>query len=255
MCIILTCDPNKRPTADLLETCFDNNPDGAGVMWIEDGAVQTSKGYMGLDDLLNVVSFVPIDSPLCIHMRIATSGGIDASVCHPFPICDSLDAMHALDVECGAALMHNGIIAGVPTDDMHGVSDTVKFTMTTVNNLFERYHHTCKRMKDGMRRAAPGNRFALLESDGTMTRIGDGWNTVTDGIQASNRSWRRPVFMPHAWKTPYSDADEWADLEYIECCNECALLGSCMEYGPACDEALEELYGAPLFNYSTWCES
>ena len=212
MCIILTCEPYVRPDHDLIETCFNNNPDGAGIMWCEDGVVRTEKGFSTVRSLEESISYVPKSSRLVIHMRIATSGGIDVGTCHPFPISDDLDTLHAPYMECDAALVHNGIISGVPTDAKLGISDTVYFVQHYVNTLYHEEGLT----KGALRRiksAAPGNRFAIMTKDGTVHRIGIGWETVTKGIQASNSSWRYDKYSyllsNYAW-----DDDDWDDWGY-----------------------------------------
>lgn len=259
MCIILTCERGVRPSNDLIETCFSNNPDGAGIMWCESGMVETSKGFETAQQLIAAIEAVPVDTPLCIHMRIATSGGIDATVCHPFPICDSLDVLHATDVECGAALMHNGVIPGLYTDDRCGISDTVTFVSTVVDRLYRHYKHVNKAMRRRIKHAAPNNRFAILTGDGVVSRIGDGWQTVTAGIHASNDSWRYNYtrFSFGKW-TGYKWAAHWYDEaddetlkgDYSEavsvCCGDCELCATCALYGPYCDdvqEVYEELRG------------
>ena len=278
MCIILTCEPGCRPKDSILETCFSNNPDGAGLMWIEDGMVQTSKGYDDAGTLLEMVHSVPLTSPLCIHMRIATSGGIDAGVCHPFPLCYDLSALHAGDVECSAALMHNGVIASMPTDDDAGISDTVSFVVSVVTPMYRAGEDMSSRaFKRRIRRAAPHNRFAILTSDGNVSRIGDGWECVDRGVYASNDTWRydRAFFKVNRFFSYYDtraygyyDRDD--DGEYVpygdyyddfihtaefgdllcDMCGECLNLGTCTAYGPMCSEiaaaiddiALERLF-------------
>lgn len=209
MCIILTCEMDKRPTFDLIQTCFITNGDGAGLMWCEDGMVQTAKGFMDEYSLYEAIEDIPTDTPLAIHMRIATSGGISVGTCHPFPVCHDLEALHAPYVECDAALMHNGVIRDIVTNDALGISDTVFFTATTVCDLYRHYGAVTSAMKRRMRKEAPSNRFAILTSDGTLSRIGDGWETVTDGIHASNGSWR----FDYRWYryTSHTSTSRWYD--------------------------------------------
>lgn len=237
MCIILACEQNVRPDHELLETCFYNNPDGAGIMWVEDGRVQTSKGFTSIRELAEAIDYVPKQSRLVIHMRIATSGGIDVGTCHPFPICNDLEMLHEPDVECDAALMHNGIIPTMPTDDKLGISDTVAFVQLVVNDLYHSEGVTKSSLRR-IKRAAPGNRFALMTKDGKVYRLGDGWESVTKGIQASNSSWRYDKSL--RWYS-YDDYEDYED-DYIAdyasaldfCCGDCPSKGSCMEYGPMC---------------------
>lgn len=209
MCIILTCEPNVRPDFSLIDTCFNNNPDGAGLMWCEDGTVCTEKGFTDVWSLVEAIDSIPKSSRLVVHMRIATSGGIDVGTCHPFPICDDLDMLHSAYTECDAAIAHNGVIAGMPTDDKLGISDTVYFVSHYVNYLYHTEGIT-KGMQRRIKKAAPNNRFAIMTKDNTVHRIGIGWETVTKGIQASNATWR----YDKLWV--WDDYDYSSGYEYYE---------------------------------------
>ena len=248
MCIILTCERNARPSDELIADCFALNPDGAGIMWTDGGRVQICKGFMDCADLIAAIDSVPTDSPLVIHMRIATSGGIDVGTCHPFPICDDLKALHAANVECRAAVAHNGVIRGMCTDDKRGISDTVAFTAGKLNGMWRTDNVVSRRMRRRIMDAAPSNRFAIMTDDGTVYRIGHGWNTVTRGIQASNDTWR--------WYEPYSgyhggglwaDSSSWFDDEYADLiefyCGDCEARAYCAAHGAMCagiDEAITD---------------
>lgn len=239
MCIILTCERGVRPSSDLVGTCFWNNPDGAGIMWCEGGRVQTSKGFMSEGALERAIAAVPEDSPLVVHMRIATSGGVSAGTCHPFPVSGSLDVLHAANVECDAAIAHNGVIRGMRTNDMLGVSDTVSFVMDFVSGMWRRDNKVTRAMRRRIADEAPGNRFAIMTKDGRVTRIGEGWESVSPGIEASNSSWRHAPM----W-------GEWPDLDWYKAsgytpvymdvfdmlCGDCPNVGTCIAYGAACDD-------------------
>ena len=259
MCIILTCDKNVRPSDDLIETCFWNNPDGAGLMWVEDGRVQTSKGYMDEDALIAAIASVPLDSPLVIHMRIATSGGVSAATCHPFPVCRSMDALHAENVECNAAVAHNGVIMGVPTNDKEGVSDTVYFVSHAIADMWRNDNKVTRKMRRKISKKAPHNRFAILTESGRVYRIGDGWETVSPGIEASNDSWRydrwslwdkggSSLWGGHSANLSDYDVDP-AYSDYIDMlCADCPEKDNCKAFGAIChdvDDYIEEaLYGS-----------
>lgn len=256
MCIILTCEKFVRPDYELVETCFYNNPDGAGLMWVEDGLVQLSKGYTDPQTLFGAIESIPKDSRLVIHMRIATSGGIDVGTCHPFPICSELELLHAPDVECPVAIAHNGVIRGIPTDDKLGISDTVAFVATTVNDLYEEAGGITKSVCRKVKRAAPNNRFAIMTSDGEVHRLGTGWESVARGIEASNDTWRFDLFSKWSYSWSHED-NQWkyvenihrddpydfygSDNELVEsvfdtCCGNCTSIGSCISYGALCDD-------------------
>ena len=47
MCIIVAKEKGvAMPEMNILKTCFENNPDGAGVMWNENNKVEIRKGFM-----------------------------------------------------------------------------------------------------------------------------------------------------------------------------------------------------------------
>jgi len=240
MCIILTCEKNVRPDYQLIEDCFFSNPDGAGLMWVEDGKVETCKGFTDPSTLMACIDNVPMDTPIVVHMRIATSGGINTGTCHPFPIAKSLDVLHAPNTECDAAVAHNGVIVGMHTDDKLGISDTVSFVKDIIAPSFN--GRVTKRIKKMIRNTAPGNRFAILTKDGTVSRIGDGWETVSTGIQASNGSWRHGTsfvtYSDNVYDMAYIEASKMA-CEGCPSCRGCKDMGTCMAYGPMCDEAID----------------
>lgn len=237
MCIILTCEPYARPTIDLVDDCFFANPDGAGIAWIEGGKVQISKGFTDSDCMYELIKDIPAESPLMLHMRIATSGGISVATCHPYPICDTLEYLHAPDVECGAAIAHNGVIPGMVTSD--GISDTIAFVQGVVTPMWRVSHEVTNSMRRAIMRAASGNRFAVLTSDGTLSRIGRGWQSVTRGIEASNGSWRPYVtkWRDSSFTSLWDDVpDTWDDVpnELDDTCVYCEGYSDCKRWGKQC---------------------
>ncbi len=242
MCIILTCEKNVRPDHDMIETCFWNNPDGAGIMWVEDGKVQIAKGFMDEESLEAAIASVPLESPLVIHMRIATSGGVNVGTCHPFPVCRNLDALHAPNVECRAAVAHNGVIYGVPTDDKKGISDTVYFVSHEIADMWRKDNKVTKKLRRRITHDAPANRFAIMTEDGRVFRLGSGWESVSRGIEASNSTWR------HSFRSKWSKWDYlWDDFEDVT--DEYEKLGYDVDndYAAAVDRM------CPLCDYRTYC--
>ena len=84
MCVILVCpDETARPTRDVLEACHDANPHGAGMAWRENSKVRWMKN-LDVDDVEALLA--ELDGEVIIHFRWASVGGIDADLCHPFPV-------------------------------------------------------------------------------------------------------------------------------------------------------------------------
>lgn len=251
MCIILACKPGHRPSDDVISTCWDNNPDGAGVAWAQGGRVEIAKGLMSLSELRAALRYVPDASPLVVHMRIGTSGGYGAEVTHPYPVTSDLGALHALDIECGCAIAHNGVLP-YPTDDAAGVSDTVYYVGHVVSKIARsravRRHGGLAVSRSAYTRLAKtsrGSRLCILDGAGNMRLIGDGWQGVARGVEASNSSWRASRWVGlRSWYgcSLYGDEDDGSffgcpEYEDYAGCAGCDGLDGCLRYGPMCFEA------------------
>lgn len=251
MCIILACEPGKRPSDDILSNCWHANPDGAGVMWAEGGRVEIVKGLMSFGDLAAAVRYAPKDSPLVVHMRIGTSGGYGPEVTHPYPVSSDLAQLHALDVECPVGIAHNGVLP-YPTDDASGVSDTVYYVSHVVAPLSRRrgirkrgglcLAHAAKRE---LARTSKGSRLALMDGGGDVLLVGAGWQGVADGIRASNGSWRHaPAPTWYRYTSAWDDFDDFDDYDDLAFkmdewgCYGCPCYDDCRKSGaPYCFDA------------------
>lgn len=239
MCIILTCDANRRPDAETLETCWHVNPDGAGYAYATGSEVVISKGYMTLAEFEHALSRVPDDAPLILHFRIGTSGGYGPEVTHPYPVTSDLTALHALDVEAPVAIAHNGILP-YASDDRRGVSDTIAYIQSVVSRVASQrpvIDHgglcTSAKARHALRRTSQGSRLALIDASGHLLRIGEGWETVSPGVYASNSGWRLKAHYGSIYGrfgSHYEDA-----YELPEYCYGCDAYDYCSETGPFCE--------------------
>lgn len=99
MCIIVYKPQGRMlPSLDTLRACWDNNPDGAGIMWPDGEQVNIRKGFMTWPDFLkaldDVTSGIDVEGvPMALHFRIATHGAVVPGCCHPFAVKDSFDKM------------------------------------------------------------------------------------------------------------------------------------------------------------------
>lgn len=84
-------------------TCWYNNPDGAGIAYVENDEVKIIKEMRSPDRLYQHYKALRQHNPLpmIVHFRIATSGLVDKENCHPF------------DIRPGLAMAHNGILENV----------------------------------------------------------------------------------------------------------------------------------------------
>lgn len=102
------------PSAEKLKNMFENNPDGGGVAWVQNGQIVIKKGIFDFEKFKKIVSNIPVESVAIIHCRIATSGGITEELCHPFPLTNDLKMMRTTSQKFeGFAVGHNGIFDGL----------------------------------------------------------------------------------------------------------------------------------------------
>jgi glutamine amidotransferase len=110
---------------DTLLTCWNNNPDGAGMIYTTNN--NELKIFKEMNDFDRFYSEykkqrkVNKQSNFVLHFRIATSGKIDLNNCHPFKVNKNL------------AFVHNGMIDIIPMSS--NVSDTFTFNEAIIKNL------------------------------------------------------------------------------------------------------------------------
>jgi hypothetical protein len=107
MCVILVCPPKVRPLKSVLYAWHDANPHGAGLAWRENGKVRWLKN-LGPAKLTSKLKELP--GEVVIHFRWASVGGVDARLCHPFPVTPK--APISLSGTAESVLFHNGTWKG-----------------------------------------------------------------------------------------------------------------------------------------------
>jgi hypothetical protein len=97
-----------------LENSWKNNNEGGGLMWVQDGKLQTFKTYKynDFEDMYFSLRSNPNIGNVVLHFRIATSGFKNPINLHPFLVNEDL------------GFVHNGIISGLGTAEH---SDTYQF--------------------------------------------------------------------------------------------------------------------------------
>lgn len=103
MCVIMISE-TKRPSNEMVEKMFNDNPSGAGVAWREKGKVHWSKG-LNVEEAKDLIAKVPL--PFVAHFRIPSCGGATPYLCHPFPI-DKGASVALEGSTSGYVLFHNG---------------------------------------------------------------------------------------------------------------------------------------------------
>ena len=127
MCIIAIKPAGKKMQWDVLKTCFENNPDGAGFAYPKGESVYISKGFMDFKSFRRAVNEANIKrgTMALFHFRIATHGGVSEANCHPFPLTSDEKVLRALEVKSTFAIAHNGIVPDMERSKT--MSDTMVF--------------------------------------------------------------------------------------------------------------------------------
>lgn len=129
MCIILYNENGKKLDKNRLETAYNNNPHGYGVMWNEGGRVNTVKGLCDFDQIWQLTKMLE-GTTYALHFRWQTMGDISEARCHPFEVLTK--DQHGLDL----VMMHNGTIFSLPKDKEK--SDTQIFAERFSSKILEK---------------------------------------------------------------------------------------------------------------------
>ena len=235
------------PSKKILRDCWDNNPDGAGLMYNDGQGVVIHKGftkfkgfYKYLQKLNEQVDLT--DKDLVLHFRIATSGGVNRECTHPFPVTNDIAEMKKLDNVCKYGFAHNGIIQGYGSKDF---SDTMEYISTVISKI--KGIEESEALLNALA-CEHASRFVVLTKDDF--ELGGDW--IKDGdCYFSNGSYK-PYYYTSKWSNV--DWKKWEELEdsYFECSERCECCDAlCYKddiiktgYGNICKWCYEELLGA-----------
>ncbi len=98
MCIIVYKPADIDVDDNILQNCYNNNPDGAGfLVKLDDGSLKTEKGFFNFDTFLKAIK--PFrKNEFTLHFRIKTHGLVNADNTHPFWVFENQ-----------LAFAHNGV--------------------------------------------------------------------------------------------------------------------------------------------------
>lgn len=218
MCIIAIKPPHhKMIDESIIETMFQNNPDGSGYMYSYNNKVHIEKGFMTLKELLNSLDSlkkkVNIEEiPLILHFRISTSGKVDGATCHPFPITSDLNALRKTHVITNLGMAHNGVIYDFE-EKKSIYSDTQLFVNKCVSYLYDinpKFLHD-DRTEKMLEPIINGSRLAFLDRHGNIYRYGD-W-CENDGIFYSNEGYIPWTSRYYHYDSNYYDNYYYGDDE------------------------------------------
>ncbi len=197
MCIIALKKPGVEITDEIIKTCFEANPHGAGFAYFD-----PSRGLGWVKGLFNVDDFIKAyrkettaDMTTLLHFRIATIGGKTVANCHPF------------EIEHGV-LAHNGpCLNRAHCSGTAELSDSAQFAEQFVK------HHTweeIERNKKFIEAFVGSEKVVFLFRDGRTQIINENNGTWAEGIWYSNCSYMpRTHTAPKSWLDDEFDYAQW----------------------------------------------
>lgn len=246
MCIAIVKPMGTRlPDKELLRRCWDNNPDGAGLMYNDGEKVVIHKGFTKFKGfykyLKNLDKIEDLqDKDLVLHFRIATSGGVNRECTHPFPVTKDIEDMKKLDNVCKYGFAHNGIISGYGTKDF---SDTMEYISNIISNI--RDLDDSEPLLDALA-YEHASRFVVLTSDNF--ELGGRW--IKDGeCYFSNTTYKEDYYTN--WKQKWYKTKDGCyigstqETAYCDCCDGLFFKDELVStgYGKICLDCYEELLG------------
>lgn len=189
-----------------IRTMFQNNPDGAGLCYAENGRVIIEKGFMTVNSLLHYLGEKNFyHHNVILHFRIGTSGKKDALNCHPFPVYSK----NAVKTSCDMALAHNGVFRDYTPPLMSKENDTQVFLKQVVSTLDPSFVKDDDKMFL-LGELAGSSRLALMDKDGEYYLVGD--FIESNGYLYSNWSFN-PFKGYYAFKNLLDFEDEKEELK------------------------------------------
>lgn len=183
------------PSKDILQRCWNNNPDGAGYAFNVDGVVCIKKGFMKFEDFWNSISKAQerYDFKNCgvlIHFRIATHGGVIPAMTHPFPIVDDNGALSKLEYVSDYAVIHNGIISltGSKARSEKAMSDTAVFIRDYLSKIAQNRQWFKRRANMELIEKLIDSKMAILNGRGEI--IHTSGFTEDGGVLYSNTTYK-----------------------------------------------------------------
>ena len=215
MCIIAVKKANQPlPEEKIIKAMFKHNPDGAGFCYCLNGEVRIQKGYMSYKAFLEALKKVSekIDTyatPMLFHFRIATHGGINPSLTHPFPISHKTPVLKHLTASTKLGIVHNGIIDIKTRKD---VSDTMTYITERLAKRYkwDKEFYKSRKQRKVIQSEIGSSKMAFLDDKGGIYTVGD--FIEDDGILYSNSSYKeRDYFFKLTWED-YTDYEQVTPL-------------------------------------------
>lgn len=180
----------KFPSDNIIENCFDNNPNGAGFMYCAKDGVHIQKGFMKLSDFMDAIEPFKnmTDMPFVMHFRITTHGGTSPEMTQPFPLTGKTKKLKRLETVSRVGVAHNGIIP--LTDNAKSISDTALFIKRYMTMLVKNaQYYKDSRVGEMIAEMIGSSKMLIMSQDGHIEMLNKGW-VYDKGMWFSNDSFK-----------------------------------------------------------------
>jgi len=222
MCVIVAKNKGYNlPKKSILQNCYINNPDGAGIMYTKNNKVVIDKGYMSFTSLWKRLQKLKteidiINTPVVLHFRIGTSGAYDKSNTHPFELTNQDNKLLKLKNNVNIGIAHNGVISSYEDSTSNTLNDTQLFIKKFLYPIYMLNNNFYKNKEiQEIIKTVTSSKFAFLTSQNELILIGD--FIKENGIYYSNSSYEESRKIYTKTKTPnnYKYIDYYEALEEI----------------------------------------
>lgn len=178
MCIaVLNKAQGRNLTKQELKNCWENNNDGAGILYInKEGKLTIFKEMKNFDALFDKYTEVrKIGKNMVLHFRISTHGLVSEENCHPFLVNKKV------------GFVHNGMIYSVPRHKEF--SDTHQFNTFILKKLPENFHRN-NAMIDLLKSYIDGSKLIFLDESNFYSIVNEAAGSWDGGNWFSNTTYK-----------------------------------------------------------------
>lgn len=216
MCIIICKPYGKKVPLNHLEEAFKRNPDGAGIAYTTGNGITIKKGFFDYNHFLKKCQkYNREDVATVFHFRIATHGGVNLKLCHPFPItAENTDIEKKKLTHLKYAVAHNGVLRlnglKIEEDD----SDTTAFIKTHLHPIYTVREEKIAKNEEVanydniIESLINGSKLAIIGDNGYIKRYGRGWQE-DNGIYYSNSSYQKITYQNNWSRWQNKNANRW----------------------------------------------
>lgn len=214
MCVLALIKKDSYIKKEEFYAMFDANPHGGGMAYKLGDKIHIEKGFFDCDKFWEAYNNVKqtLDVDIAIHFRIATSGEINGNFCHPYTLTNKVNDMYRLSTDADTIVFHNGVL-NISVED--GCNDTMTFIK---NRLYPLYKENNNFLMDkynwlNVSNDISGSRLLVMQSNGNLFMLGNGWTEYRSGLFVSNRNWVYRIKKETSnnydyWKSYYEDYDD-----------------------------------------------